>query len=72
MTAYILVGVPVEAGLLEDEPVLPPLLGEVAFGVLLFPQPALTVAVAQVLAGNSSSTGTGERTWRREVKLEVR
>lgn len=61
-TAYILVGVPVEAGLLEDEPVLPPLLGEVAFGVLLLPQPALTVAVAQVLAGNSSPTGAGQRT----------
>lgn len=61
-STYILVGVPVEAGLLEDEPVLSPLLGKVAFGVLLLPQPALAVTVAQVLAGNSSPTGTGERT----------
>lgn len=60
MIPYILVGVPVEAGLFEDKPVLPPFLGEVAFSILLLPQPALTVAVAQVLTGNSPSTGTSE------------
>ena len=61
---YILVGVPVEAGLFEDKPVLPPLLSEVAFGILLLPQPALTVAVAQVLTRDSPSTGTSEGTCR--------
>lgn len=50
VSAYILVSVPVEARLFEDKPVLPPLLGEVAFSVLLLPQPALAVAMAQVLA----------------------
>lgn len=64
MIPYILVGVPVEAGLFEDEPVLPPFLGEVAFRVLLLPQPTLTVTVTQVLTGNSPSTGTGEGTCR--------
>lgn len=62
MTPYILVGVPVEAGLFEDKPVFPPFLSEVAFGILLLPQPALTVPVAQVLTGDSPSTGTSERT----------
>lgn len=57
-----MVGVPVEAGLLEDEPVLPPFLGEVTFGVLLLPKPAFTVSVAEVFAGNPSSTGAGEGT----------
>lgn len=59
---YILVGVPVEAGLFEDKPVLPPLLGEVTFSILLLPQPALAVTVAKVLTGNSPSTGTREGT----------
>lgn len=64
MIPYILVGVPVEAGLFEDEPILPPFLGEVAFSILLLPQPALAVTMAQVLTGNSPSTGTGEGTCR--------
>lgn len=64
MIPYVLVGVPVETGLFEDEPVLPPFLGEVSFGVLLLPQPALAVTVAQVLTGNSPSTGTSEGTCR--------
>lgn len=59
-----MVGVPVQAGLFEDKPVLPPFLGEVAFSILLLPQPALTVTVTQVLAGNSPSTGTSEGTCR--------
>lgn len=67
MVPYVLVGVPVEAGLFEDEPVLPPLLGEVAFGILLLPQPALTVAVAQVLTGDSPPTGTSEGTCRQRT-----
>lgn len=50
VSAYVLVSVPVEARLFEDKPVLPPLLGEVAFSILLLPQPALAVAMTQVLA----------------------
>lgn len=60
--SYILVGVPVEARFFEDEPVLPPFLGEIAFSVFLLPQPALTVTMTQVLTGDSPSTGTGEGT----------
>lgn len=37
VSAYILVSVPVEARLFKDKPVLPPLLGEVAFSILLLP-----------------------------------
>lgn len=61
---YILVSVPVEARLFEDKPVLPPFLGEVAFGILLLPQPALAVTMAQVLTRYSPSTGTSEGTCR--------
>lgn len=57
---YVLVRVPVEAGLFEDKPVFPPFLGEVAFSILLLPQPALTVSMAQVLTGNPPSTGTSK------------
>lgn len=63
MTPYVLIGVPVETGLFEDEPVLSPLLGEIAFGVLLLPQPALAVTVTQVLTRDSPSTGASEGTW---------
>lgn len=66
--SYVLVGVPVKARFFEDEPVLPPFLGEIAFSVLLLPQPALAVAVAQILTGDSPSTGTGEGTWVRRQK----
>lgn len=62
MIPYILVGVPVEAGLFEDKPVLSPFLGEVAFSILLLPQPTLAVTVPQILTGNSSSTRTSEGT----------
>lgn len=61
--AYVLVGVPVEARVLEDEPILFPLLSEVAFSVLLLPQPALAVAVAQVLTGDPPPTPAGQRAW---------
>lgn len=61
--AYILVGVPVERGVLEDEPVLLPLLGEVALGILLLPQPALTVPMAQVLTGDTPTASASQRTW---------
>lgn len=60
--SYILVGVPVEAGLFQDKPVLPPLLCKVTLSVLLLPQPALAVTVAEVLTGDSPSTGTAEGT----------
>lgn len=58
-----MVGVPVKARFFEYKPVLPPFLGEIAFSVFLFPEPALTVTMAQVLTGDSPSTGTGEGTW---------
>ncbi len=63
-----MVGVPVEAGLFEDKPVLPPLLGEVAFSILFLPEPAFTVTMAKVLTGNSPSTGTSEGTCREGKK----
>lgn len=62
--SYILVSVPVEARLFEDKPVFSPLLGEVAFSILLLPQPAFTVPMAKVLTGNSPTTSTGEGTCR--------
>lgn len=58
--SYILVRVPVQARFFEDKPVFPPFLGEIAFSVLLLPQPPLTVTVPQVLTGNSSATGASE------------
>lgn len=69
LQSYILVGVPVETGLFEDEPVFPPLLGEVPFSILLLPQPALTVPMAQVLTGDPPAAGARQRacTWRNQV-----
>ena len=49
---HLLVHVPVQARVFQDEPVLLPLLREIGFSILLFPQPALTVALTQVPAGN--------------------
>lgn len=60
MISYILVCVPVQARLFEDKPVFPPFLGEIAFSILLLPQPALTVTVSQVLTGNSPAAGASE------------
>ena len=60
--AYILVGVPVEARVLQDEPVLFPLLHEVAFGIFLLPQPALAVAVAKVFTRDPPPTPASQRT----------
>ena len=57
--AHLLVPVPVQAAALQNEPVLLPPLGEVGLGVLLFPQPALALALAQVLAGDASLTDQG-------------
>lgn len=59
---YILVCVPVQGGILEDEPVLFPFLGEVTLGILFLPEPALAVAVAQVLAGDSPPAHAGQGT----------
>ena len=59
---HVLVGVPVQTGLFEDEPVLPPLLGEVAFGVFLLPEPPLTVPVAQVFTGDPPPTSARQGT----------
>lgn len=63
MISYILVSVPVQARLFEDKPIFPPFLGEVAFSVLLLPQPTFAVTVSQVLTGNSPATGTREGPW---------
>lgn len=59
---YILVCVPVQGGVLQNEPVLFPFLGEITFGILFLPEPALAVAVPQVLAGNSSPAHAGQGT----------
>lgn len=59
---YVLVCVPVQGGILQDEPVLFPFLGEISFGILFLPEPALAVTVAQVLAGNASPAHAGEGT----------
>ena len=53
---HLLVHVPVQAGVLQDEPVLLPLLREVTLSVLLLPQPALAVAPAQIFTRNSPLT----------------
>lgn len=71
MIPYVLVGVPIEAGLFEDKPVLSPFLGEVAFSVLLLPQPALAVAVPQILTRNSPSTCTSEGTYRETEEVII-
>lgn len=57
---YILVCVPVQGGILQNEPVLFPFLGEITFGILFLPEPALAVAVAQVLAGDAPPAHAGE------------
>ena len=49
---HLLIHVPVQASVLQDEPVLLPLLRKIGFSVLLLPQPALTVPLTQVPAGN--------------------
>lgn len=56
---HLLVAVPVQAAALQDEPVLLPALGEVGLGVLLLPEPALAVSLAQVLAGDASLAEQG-------------
>lgn len=59
---YILVCVPVQGGILQNEPVLFPFLGEISLGILFLPEPALAVAVPQVLAGNAPPAHAGEGT----------
>lgn len=49
---HLLIHVPVQTRVFQDEPVLLPLLRKIGFSVFLFPQPALTVALTQVPAGN--------------------
>lgn len=49
---HLLIHVPVQTRVFQDEPVLLPLLRKISFSVFLFPQPALTVALTQVPAGN--------------------
>lgn len=56
----LLVDVPVQAVVLQHEPVLLPFVGEVSLGVPLPPQPALAVAPAQRLAGDASPAQRGQ------------
>lgn len=58
--AHLFVDVPVQAVVLQDEPVLLPLMGEVSLGIPLPPQPTLAVAPAERLAGNTSPTQRGQ------------
>jgi len=57
---YLLVDVPVQAVVLENKPVLLPLLREVTLGISLPPQPALAVSSAQRLAGNTPPAQGGQ------------
>lgn len=59
--SHLLVPVPVQTAALQNEPVLLPPLGEIRFSVLLLPQPALAVPLAQVLAGDASLADQGQR-----------
>lgn len=64
-TTHFLVHVPVEAGILQDEPVLLPFLRKVAFGILLLPEPAFAVSSTQVFAWDSPLADGGQRcAWR--------
>lgn len=58
---HLFIDVPVQAVILQDKPVLLPLLREVALGVSLSPQPAFAVSSAQGLAGNTPPTERGQR-----------
>lgn len=52
----LLVDVPVQTVVLQDEPVLLPLVRKITLSVSLPPQPALTVSSTQSFAGNTSTT----------------
>ena len=49
---HLLIHVPVQAGVFQDEPVFLPFLGKIAFGILFFPEPTFTVALTQVFTGD--------------------
>lgn len=49
---YLLVDVPVQAGVFQHHPVLLPLLRKVALGILLLPEPACTISLSQIFTGN--------------------
>lgn len=56
---YLFVDVPVQAVVLQNEPVLLPFMRKVTFGVPLAPQPAFAVASAKRLAGNAAAAQVG-------------
>lgn len=56
----LLIDVPVQAVILENKPVLLPLLRKVTLRISLSPQPALAVSSAQRLAGNTPPTQGGQ------------
>lgn len=57
----LFVDVPVQAVILQNKPVLLPLLRKVALGIPLSPQPAFAVSSAESLAGNTPPTEGGQR-----------
>lgn len=61
LLTHLLVDVPVQAVILQNKPVLLPLLRKVTLGVPLSPQPAFAVASAESLAGNTPPTERGQR-----------
>lgn len=69
MCLHLLIHVPVQTCVFQDEPIFLPLLGEIGFRILLFPQPALAVPLTQVPAGYPPLTdgGYGASTWRQET-----
>lgn len=59
MCLHLLIHVPVQTCVFQDEPIFLPLLGEIGFSILLFPQPALAVPLTQVPAGYPPLTDGG-------------
>lgn len=57
---HLFIGVPVQAGIFQHNPVLLPFLREVTLCILLLPEPSLTVTLTQVSAGDSPLTNRGQ------------
>lgn len=58
---HLFIDVPVQAVILQNKPVLLPLLRKVTLGISLSPQPAFAVSSAESLAGNTPPTERGQR-----------
>lgn len=69
---HLLIHVPVQTRVFQDEPIFLPLLWEIGFSILLFPQPALAVPLTQVPAGYPPLTdgryGTSTCRWQKKVQ----